>query len=317
MGYGIQGYIGLAKESSWGVAVAATDYFEALSESLKEEIDRFDVRNIYAGFHEADDVAGLHRITGDIVLAGQPVALGHILKAAMNTESGSVVLSGFLWTTRFISTKSEFAAGVPSQPYTLEVFRDITSAHRYTGCVLNQLTLALAPNQDLRATASWIGQAGVLLAKTSPTFPGSSTEPFTFDTASVQLAGSATARIEAFQISVDNQLEGIPALNNSTTIARLYRRGPQLIRISGSIDFPDVAEFLDFKNQTERALSLNLFKSQSFSLLIDVPKFVYRAFPTGTSGRGRNLVSFEGQARYLSTSATAVDFRLTTTKSNW
>ena len=39
--YGMQGHIGIAEESVWGTAIAATDYFKALNESLETDIERF------------------------------------------------------------------------------------------------------------------------------------------------------------------------------------------------------------------------------------------------------------------------------------
>jgi hypothetical protein len=316
MGYGNLGYIGLAKETTWGTPVTPSDYMKGLSESLSMAIDRFEVENIIGGFQEPNDVDGLRRITGDIVIPGHPVSLGHLLKAALN-NSGSVVASGSLWTNHFTNTKSEFAAGVARQPYTLEISRDVGSAHQYAGCLLDRLVLTLAPNQELRAQASWIGKAGALVAKSSPTFPGSSSAPFTFDSASLSLGGSATAKIEGITVTVDNQLEGIPALNASNTVARIVSRGPQMIRLSGTMDFSDVTEYLDFVNQTERAFKLTLTKASSFQFVIDVPVMVYTAFPTAQAGRGRNVVQFEARARYHTSSGTAAGFLLTTVKSNY
>jgi len=314
---GFLGYVGIGKESAFGTAVAATDYFEIMSESLSETIDRFPTRNAFGGFYDPDDFAGARRVAGNIVMFGHPVSIGHLLKAALNTISGSAISSGFLHLSRFISTKSEYAAGVAGQPYTLEVHRDVGSSHQYAGAICNQLQLSLAPNQDVRVTADWIAQNGGLIAKTTPTFPGSPTDPFTFETASLTIAGAATARWEAFNITVNNNLDGILALNASTNIIRVRRRGPQEVRISGTLDFTDVAEYLDFKNQTELAMRLNLTRANSFSLLIDIPRFVYTAFPTGIPGRDRLTVSVAGMARYSTTSALAVDFGLTTTKSNF
>jgi hypothetical protein len=314
---GFLGHVGFGKETTWGTAVAVTDYAEIMNESLRESIDRYEVKNVTGRFHEPDDVAGLHRIGGDIVLAGHPLPLGVMLKAAMNTLSGSVVLSGFLWNNRFVSTKSEFAYGVPSQPYTIEVYRDVTSSHRYAGCVLDRLVMALAPNQDLRVTTSCLGKTGTLLTRSTPTFPSSSVEPFMFDSASVHLGGSATARIEALNVTIDNQLEGVPALNNSNEIASIRRRGHQMIRVAGTMDFADVAEFMDWKNQTERALKLSLFKGQSFQFVIDIPRFIYTSYPVGISGRERQTIGFDGRARFLTSSDVAADFQLTNTKSNY
>lgn len=311
------GYIGIAPEAVWGTPVAPTDYFEALSESLTESIDRFPVRNIYNGFYEPDDVDGARRAAGDIAMFGHPVSIGYFLKAAFNTVSGSAVLSGFLHRSRFISTKSEFADGVPSQPYTIEVGRDVTSAFQYAGCVMSRLQMSLAPNQDLRVTGSWIAKAALLKAATSPSFPGSPTSPFTFETASLSIGGSATARFESFTMTVNNAINPIMALNGSQNIARMRRSSGQEVRIMGTLDFIDVAEYLDFKNQTERQLQLTLTRSNSFRILIDAPRFIYTTFPTGISGRDRLTVGIEGIARYSTTSGVAVDIGLTTTKSNY
>lgn len=315
--YGMKGFFGIGKETTWGTPVAVTDYAELLSESLSEGIDRFEVKNIFGGLYEPADVAGIHRIAGDISLAGYPLILGHLLKAAMNVNSQSVVLSGSLWTHRFNTPQGDFSADAAGVPYTVEMNRDQTSSHQYGGMNLDRLVMALAPNQDLRLTASFVGKSAALLTATTPTFPGSPSDPFTFDTSSIQLGGSATSRIEALQISIDNQLEGIPALNGSTNIARIKRRGPQMVRLSGTIDFPDSTEYLDFKNQTQRAFKLALFKTTSFHFLIDIPQFVYTAFPLGTAGRDRGLIQFDGRAQFLVASNTAATFQLTTTKSNY
>ena len=314
---GYRGFFGLAKETTWGTAIAATDYIELLSESLTTGIDRFPTRNIFNGWYEPDDYAGLRRSAGGIVHAGHPLSVGFLLKAAFTNNSISTVLSGFLYRNTYTGVKSEFADGVPRQPYTLEVFRDINSSHQYAGAMLNRLELALAPNQDLRCTAEWLARSQLMIAATTPTFPASSTDPFAFDTASVQLAGAANTRVEALSISIENQLEGIPTLNNASTIARVRTTGPQMIRIRGTLDFPDFTEQQDFINQTERALSLNIFKSNSFNLLVEVPRMVYSAFPVGMPGRGRLTVAFEGMARYLSSSAAAIMMVISNTKSNY
>lgn len=317
MAQGHLGFFGLGKETTWGTAVAVTDYMELLSENISTNIDRFPTRNIINGFYEPDDYAGMRRSAGNIVMAAQPVALGHLLKAAFNTISQSVVLSGFLWTLNFTGTKSEFASGVARQPYTLEVNRDVNSSHRYDGALCNKLTLALAPNQDLRATAEWIARAQAMIAATTPTFPASSSDPFTFDTASVSIAGAANTRLLSYELSIDNALEGQPALNNASTIARIRARDVQLIRVRGTLDFTDFTEQQDFVNQTERAFVVSLTRAASFQMVIDIPRFVYSAFPTGMPGRGSLTVAFDGIARYLVSSAAAIGVRLTTTKSNY
>mgnify|MGYP001587215441 CR=1 FL=1 len=314
---GFLGFIGLAKETVWGTAVGATDYIEAFSENLVLTKDRFPLKNMFAVYAEPDDAVGLDRVAGDIVCAGYPRALGRMFKGVMNSTTGTTVLSGFLYTTRFISTQSEFSAVAPSQPYTFEVFRDVTSSHQYAGCVVQRLQLSAAPNEPLNLTASVIGKSAAMIAKTTPTFVGSPLAPFTFDTCSVSVGGTATARMESFRVTVDNMMEPIPALNASAQIARIRRRDSQSVTVEGVYDFTDFTEYNDFVNQTERAMKFTFTKANSFQFSIEMPRVVYTAFPTPVSGRERLTVAFAGKARYLTSSTLAVDFSLTDTNSTY
>ncbi len=318
MGYGIKGFAGIGKETTWGTAVAATDYLKTLNENVALALDRFDIVNVHASLAEPDDATGINRIEGSIEFPGFPTGLGYFLKSAFVQSSVVEVTSGVLWTTKFYSPTADFATGVAAgQPYTLELFRDVSSSHRYAGAMVNQLTFGFAPNQDVRISAGIIAKAATLLSKTTASFPGSPVKPFTFDTASIQLGGAANARFEALQIEVDNQLEGIPALNASTAVAKILRRGPQMVNISGTLDFPDVAEYQQFVNQTEQSLVVHAFKANSFALLIDIPRMVFTAFPTGVPGRERLTADFEAKGFFHSGSANAIEVQLTTTKSDY
>ncbi len=314
---GTLGFVGMGKETTMGTRVAATDYFEILSENLTLGIDRFPVKNAFGGFYEPDDYAGARRSAGEIVMAAHPVTMGVMLKAAMNTISGAAVLSGFLHRSRFISTKSEFADGVPSQPYSIEVHRDVGSSHSYAGGVCNRIVFGLGGNQEMRLTAAFLAKTAGLIAKTTPTFVTSPLDPFTWDTASLSIGGAATSRVEQLTIEINNNFDGILALNASNEVARFRRRGPQEVRISGVLDFVDVAEYQDFVNQNEQQLRLNLTRANSFNILFDAPRFVYTTFPTAIAGRDRLTVGFNGMARYSTSSGLAIDIGLTTTKSNY
>lgn len=317
MAHGIVGHIGIGKESTWGTAVAASDYMEALSESVVLTPDRFDVKNIVGRFSEPDDMAGVNRIEGDIVFPGDPTILGIFLMGASGNNSGSVVLSGFLWNNAFNLASSDAGTNNPFPSYTLEIFRDVTSSFRYSGIQISRLELNAAINQDLRATATIIGKTASVIAKTSPSFVNSPASPFAFDTASISIGGAGNAEIEALTVSIDNQLEGVPVLNSSLDIAKVRRRGPQLVRMSGTLGFENLTEYNAFTTKAERRIFVNFFRASSFNLLIDIPRFVYSTFPVGIGGRERLTVGFEGICRYHSGSGTAIQTTLTTTKSDY
>lgn len=319
MAYGFAGHIGISKETTWGSGTTATDYIEALSESMTLTFDRFVTKNIIGTLAEPDDVAGVQRIEGELEIHGHPVSIGYLLKGALQTKSVTVVASGFLWTNTFLSTKQgdDFSNETPLQPYSLEIFRDVTSSVRYTGVVVNELEIGFAPNQDVRFRAGLLARGQEIIAATTPTFPNSPAKPFTFDTVSISIAGTGTTLIEALSVTIQNNLEGIPKLNQSTAIAAIRRTDHQMIAISGTLDFTSLDEYLNFVNQTEQRFTISCTKADSFQMVIDIPRVVYTAFPLGIPGKERLTVDFEGKGYYHSGSGTAIQIDLTTTKSDY
>lgn len=314
---GFAGHIGYAKESSGGTPVAATNYVEAISENLTDTRDRFTTRNIIGRYTEADDEAGIRRVAGNITAQAHPLDVGFFLLAGLGTNSSSIVSSGFLWQNDFTPRQSDFDPVFPLQPYTFEIFRDVGSSQQYSGVCCSKLELSVAPNQEVRMSTDWIGVSALNIAKTTPTYPGSPLRGFTFDTASLSIDGATNALFESFTVSIDNQFEGVPTLNNSTFIRTMRRTAQPMIRCSGNLAFENITEYQKFVEnpQTEQRMVLSVTRQNSFRMVIDLPRVVYNAFPLGMSGAGRQIVSFEGMGRYHVGSATALRIGLTTTRS--
>lgn len=313
-GYGFAGHIGIAPEASGAVAVAATDYFYALSESLSVERQRFDTVNIAGRYAEPDDEAGLVAVAGDIVAAAHPVSLGWFLAGVLGTDSISVVHSDFFchaWKARTSDWDSRF----PQQPFTLEMFRDVTSSQQLDGLNFTRIELSVGPNGPLQLTAGLVGIGHRNIQKTSPTFPGSPVEHFSWDAASLAIDGTASAIFEGFTITVDQQIQAVPTLAARNNSYKLRRAGPQMVRIGATIGFEDITEYLAFVNQTERKMALTFTEAASHKVEFILPRVVYTAFPLGTPGRDRRMVQIEGIARYHAGSALALEAKLTTQKS--
>ncbi len=315
---GAAGFLGLAKETTWGTAVGATNYVELLSESMELSIDMFKNKEIAEIYTEPDDMSGLRRIEGNVEFAAMPGVLGHFLRGVFgNPSSVNVVASGYLHTNVFRTPTADFASGQPVPGYTFEVFRDVTSSFQFAGVVMNTFQLSVQPNQELRCSVGVVGKSSSIINKTAPSFVSSPVEPFAFDTCSISIAGVGSALIESFTLDIDGQIQGIPALNASTSIAKIRRGGPQMVGVSGTIDFDNLTEYNDFLTQTEQAFVLNFTKANSFSLKISLPRVVYTAFPISMGGRDRITANFTGKCRYHTGSATAVEFQLTTTQSGF
>lgn len=306
-GYGHAGFVGIAKETTWGTAVAATDFMEAMSEGITKTIDRFDTRNMNGGFYEPDDADGVHRVGGPLSTAGFAFNMPWLFGGALGSvHSVTVITSGTLFANSFKPNTADAGTNNPYPSFTLEVFRDVTSSYQVVGALVNRLRMSGAPNAPLMLEAEYLARTGVHIAKTTPTLPSSPSQPFTFDTCSISLGGAANATLESFGVTIDNQLEGVVTLDVSTRIAKIRRTGPQLIGFEAVIGFENITDYDRFIAQTELAFKANFTKANSFSALIDLPKVVYTTHPLGVSGRGRQTVAINGKARYLASSATAI-----------
>lgn len=316
MSYGFASHMGLGKETVWGTPVAATDYFEAFSESLATERDRFETKNVVGGYYEADDSAGLERHVGDVILPGHPVSMGYFMEGALGINS-ITSLAADLFLNEMTPRQSDFGSFHPLTPYTLEMFRagtTVNSSFQYSGAQVAGLTLGLAINQDIRVTANVIAKSRLFIAKTTPSFPGSPVEAFLFDTVSLGWPdGTANTQIEALTVSIDNQLEGFGAFNNSVSIQKVRRTGPPMIRINGTLDFQDLDRFNDFVDQTERSITVAATKPGSFSLVVHVPRLILTSVPVAIPGKERITTDFQGIARYSAGSGHAIKMDLTTT----
>jgi len=318
MGYGFSGHVGYAREVTWGsgVNVASGDYVEALSEDVQLSIERFGYKSIIGSLSEPDDATGLFRVAGGIRLAANPMWLLPFLKGALHsvvTTSGT----GALYTHAFQTTSggADFSVDVPNQPYSFEIFRDVGTSMRYTGCQIDTLSFEFSSNGPVMCEAGLIGKDAEAITKTTPTFVTSPSKPFGFDTVSLSIGGAGTALIESLTVAISNNFEGIGALNLSNRIAKVRRSNHQMVDVSGTLDFTNNTEYQKFVTQTEQRLAINVTRASSFAMLVDIPRLVYTAFPVGIPGRERITVDFTGKGFVHQGSGLAVKITLTTVQS--
>lgn len=310
------GFLNIGKESTWGTAVVGSHYVELLSEGMALTIDRFEIKNIGGIYAEPDDMDGIRRVAGDVSFPVFPEVALPFVAAVLGTPTVTSI-TATLHRNVFKTPTADYSSGQPTMPLTFEMFRDVTSSFQYSGVVVNTLQFEAAPNQELRGTAGCIAKASSVIAKTAPTFVSSPTQPFAFDTCSLSIGGAATSLVEALTISIDNMLDGIPALNATTAIAKIRKTGPQVCNISGTMDFSNLTEYNNFINQTEQAIVATFTRANSFQMVFTLPRVVYTAFPVAMGGRERLTVAFEGKARYHTGSLTAIEIAITTTSSSF
>ncbi len=307
-GLGMTGWIGLAPEASGGVAVPPVLFTSALSESMKVDIARYESANIAGRITEPDDHAGTRNPGGEMVMAADPVNLGYMLGAIMHPAAFAVVVSGAIWSHLF----RPHAVGAWDQryalpPFTLVVYRDVGQAQVYGGCVCTGLELGVAVNQAITLKTQWLGTSFANGSYAAPTL--STAEPFKFDTASLSIDGVPRVDIESFRLAITQPMEQVATLRASAYPYKIPASDFRMVRGTLGLSFDSIDDLQKFTTQAEMSARLTLAQG-SFSLAIDLPRFVFTTFPTGVGGRGRQVIEVDFRARRHVGSGTAVSITL-------
>jgi hypothetical protein len=315
MGNAARGHIGLAKETDWGTPEAATKYLPFVSETLSRAIEQLVSAAQKGIIDEPASYPGSKTIAGDIVLEVDPVSIGHLLRSAFDEPiSGAYDTGPEAYQHEFEPRQDDFSAVSPLCPYTLEVYRDIGDAFQYAGGVVNTLNLSFGVDEKiLRATVGIIAKDYAGITKTSPSF--ATENPFTWDQALIKIATVQNNDLESFNFTLNNQLLGVPTLNNTALISRIYRNAFRTVEVAITVDFVDQAQYDIFEAQTEQAFEITLEGAEiesghNYSLIIDIPKLRYTAYPINLSGASRITSAVTGKAKYDSVSGYAIKITL-------
>jgi hypothetical protein len=316
MGYGMKGHIGWSNQASFGTATSAFEFMPIISENITTAIEPLTQEGMRGDFLEPPSEDGPLTVAGDIVFEPNPELIGLVLRAVTGQASGTLVASVTTW--EFLPRQVDFTAEKTAlPPVTLEVYRDTTKAWQFTDTVVNQISFEIGANAIVRATASVMARVSSLATKNTPSFPDGN--PWTWQQASLSIAGTANTVMETMNITFNNNLEGVPTLNNTKEIEKFKRTTWQSVGVTGTLCFDNEDEYDVFRAETEQRFLLNLSGasitgSQSNELLLDLPKVRYTSFPVNMGGAGRITVGFDGNAKSDVNSSYAIKYTLTNTR---
>lgn len=318
-GYGFAGFLGLGHEATFSTLVPRTDFAEILSETITEGIERFERANAVGGFFEPDDVAGLHTVEGDIVFTANAESIGHFLAAGFGVSSTAQIGASDIFLHDFTVRQSDLENRRPLDSYTIEVSRgDVTSAFLYTGMLVSKLGFSLEAGGPLQVTAGLVGRNAAAGSLSTAIFPTSPMDPFTFDTGSITLAGSASTIFKSINIDLDTQLEADPRVEADRDAgAHIKRAGPPMARVTATLAFEDLTDLGRFQEQEDMAITVFMQKANSFSIYFDMPKVRWTSYGPAISGRERITVEAEGRVFYHVGSGAALTVQLTNTTSGY
>jgi len=303
MAEGRLAHIGIGKETTWGSAVAASDYLRFVSESLVEETEEVTQEVIRATRDAPDSIQGVITVGGDIELEVYPGTIGHLLRSIFGdptTTQPDGVGAPNTYQHVFVPSDTPFSDDCAGWPYTLEVYRDLDQADQYAGCVVNALRFSFGVGQKiLRATASIIGKEMAKIAKTSPSFAAE--KPFQWNQATIQIGGAANNSLESLELSFEAGLSGIPLLDGTKRVAKIIADGFRTGTLSGTFGVvDDHTEYDKYIGWTTQAWQIKfegdlIEGTYKYTLQFEFPKVLYRTFPINVGGPGRLTVGFEAK----------------------
>lgn len=250
---GLAAQLGLAAESTPGTAVTVTRFYELISESIVQEIERIESEGIRSGqrvIRSEDWTAGTQKISGDIELElsskNWALLFSHMLGTVVTAGAGPYTHT---CTPGDLSGKSlTIQAGRPGIDGTVRPFT-------WAGCKIASWELSCAVDELAKVTLSIVGMSettGTALATASYT---ASNALFSFTHAALTVAGSAFP-VKEVTLSGDNGLDAERFyLGQATTSEPLEA---SLRDYSGSLiaDFLDLTAYNRFVSGTEAALVL-------------------------------------------------------------
>ncbi len=312
IGYGQRGHLMWDFQNSYGTSkVDSLEAIPIISESVVHTIEQLVEQNMYARLAESPRHEGMHGVAGSIEMESHPIAMGFPLKAALGQVTTTSDTAKQVHVFQPVAADFDGRAAVP--PSTLEFHRDQGSAGLYFDMLADTLRLNIANGQLLSLSTAMIGAGFTRQAAGSPTFaPG---KPFQWAQFSGSLGGIGILDIRNLQLEFNNQLEARHTLQNCRTPYRIKRTGPQLVELSGTLEFAQHSYWDALLDQSEIPFIAHFTGAESpTSLKIDVPAFRFKTFEPGIAGPGIVEAVFTAQGVFHTGSNTALEITLENTR---
>lgn len=290
IGVGYNGYIGIAKETTWGTAVAPTTFLEMLDESIVKVITPIEHGALVGSrFKPGIDITGAIDINGSFSIEVNPDNIGLLLAAALGSEGAATQVGT---TTAY---DHDFTPGDSLIPITIEVGRDVASASgkafRYAGGMINTMALSCDINAILKAEFGILAKDESEESEATPSY--STKLPFVYTMGSVKIDGSAVAYVKSLSINLNNNLFGDRyVLNASQLRAGIQPQGSDL---TGSMDLEwttdAYAERTKYLAGTDAALELIFTSTEEiesgyyYTLTLSIPHVKYKKADANIGGK--------------------------------
>lgn len=234
-------------ESTFGTTPAGN--FQNLpftSHSLNMTKDRVEGTDIQADRMSRVDRHGNRQVAGDIVADLRDTDFDDLLESALlNTWATNVLKVGTV--PKYFSIE-DYAA-------------DIDQARLFTGCSVNTLSVALAPNAMVTGTFGIVGKDMVISATEKTQDAATGASPFDSYSGDLEIGGSVAAIVTAMDFTVTNGFA--PTFVVGDDSAPSLEVGNAVVEGSISAYFEDASLLNRFIDETETSLKVTVGDNES------------------------------------------------------
>lgn len=321
MSYGQKSHVAICFQNSWDtVNVSSLHHIQHLEESVGLNIPPLIDESASQRFDEGDSYAGARTVDGTLNTNVKPIPLGVFLKGLMGDPT--TVTSDALFTHTFKPRTSDFDKFSAGNPLTyLKHLDDAGSATLFYNLNISQLELGCANGEFLTANATFVGGTFQQIADVAAAFPAG--KRLAWDSSSLQVNDAANPDFRDLTITINEQLEAMHTLNASPYPSRVKRTARRTIEVAGTYIFDNQTEYQKFIDQSEQPLIVHFESSTQVqsgyneACTIIIPALRYKELKPTAPGTGKIEVGFTADAKYSTTSATAIHIEVRNTISGY
>ncbi|MGP9819185.1 phage tail tube protein [Salinarimonas sp. NSM] len=209
------------------------------------------------------------------------------------------------WSSNVISP------GTTLKPFTIERRHlDIGRYLRFTGCIVNTLSLSITPNAMVTGSLGIVAKdvAPATTALGSPT-AAPANEPFSSFEGTLTEGGSPIAIVTGLELQLANGVEPNFVIGSPTTPQMSFGRA----NLTGTLTafFENTTLYEKFVNETISSLAVTLEDPAGNTLAIEIPRLKYNGAEVPVSGEGSILMEMPFQALRDSSEGTNLIFTRT------
>jgi len=326
MAYGQNANIGIMFQDSYHTHVdsmkfepSSVHWIPHLSDTVKLNKPPLYSENMRGIYDEGDSYEGPNTVDGDLESEAQPIAVGAILKAALEVDT--IVQSGGIYEHRYLPGISEHSDLSAKIPFTHYAYLDTGSAFLHHNLNAGTLELSLANGEFFKVKIGVVG--GWFSQDSAAAATYEIGKRWTWDTASLDFGGSGKSEIQNLTITLDDALEATHTLNNSKFPSSIKRTGFRTIAVDGTIKFRNQDEYQEFVTQSERKLDVTMtgvtqVQSGYYEKLrIELPAMRYEDYGPTAGGPGEIEASFTARGKYHAGSGTGLRITLVNTQATY